>query len=87
MAKGGRRSKSGLRLNLDEPLKGEFADYLSAKDDASQKTVVERAIRAYMQADFEENQGIKDRYDELRRLHREGSTANVRMIKAPEKPC
>jgi len=87
MAKGGRRSTSGLRLNLDEPLKSEFADYLSAKDDASQKTVVERAIHAYMQADFDVNQGIKARYDELRQLRREGSTANIRMIKAPEKAC
>ncbi len=87
MAKGGRRSTSGLRLNLDEPLKSEFADYLSAKDDASQKTVVERAIRAYMQADFDVNQGIKARYEDLRRLRRDGSAGNVRLIKSPEKAC
>jgi hypothetical protein len=87
MAKQGRRTTSGLRLNLDEPLKSEFADYLSAKDDASQKTVVERAIRGYMQADLDQNQGLRARYEELRRLRREGSAGNVRLIKQPEKAC
>jgi hypothetical protein len=87
MPRSGRRATTGSRLPLDEPLKGEFADYLAAKDDALVKTVVHRAIRAYMQADLDANQGLKERYDELRRLRREGATANVRLIKPPEKAC
>lgn len=86
MAKSGRRSTTGSRLDLDEPLKSEFADYLAAKDDASAKTVVHRALRAYMQADLDANQGMKERYAELRRVRREGSGGNVRAIR-PDRAC
>jgi hypothetical protein len=87
MPRSGRRATTGSRLDLDEPLKSEFADYLAAKDDASVKTVVHRALRAYMEADFDANAGIKIRYEELRRLRRNGTAANVRLIKTPDKSC
>jgi hypothetical protein len=83
----GRRSTTGSRLDLDEPLRSEFADYLSAKDDAAVKTIVHRAIRAYMNADLDANLGLKERYEELCRLRRNGGSANVRLIKPPEKAC
>jgi hypothetical protein len=81
MAQRGRRATTGSRLDLDEPLKSEFADYLSAKDDASVKTIVHRAVRAYMNADLDANVGLKERYEELRRLRRERNGGNVRLIK------
>ncbi len=87
MPRSGRRSTTGSRLDLDEPLRSEFADYLSAKDDAAVKTIVHRAIRAYMKADLDANQGLKERYEELRRLRRNGGATNVRLIKPPEKAC
>jgi hypothetical protein len=87
MSRTGRPPTTGSKLGLDEPLKSEFADYLAAKDDASIKTVVHRAIRAYMKADLDANQGLKERYEGLRRFHRNGGTANVRLIKPPEKAC
>ncbi len=40
-----------------------------------------------MKADLNVNQGLKERYDELRRAHRNGGAANVRLIKPPEKAC
>jgi hypothetical protein len=81
MAQRGRRATTGSRLDLDEPLKSEFADYLSAKDDASVKTIVHRAVRAYMNADLDANAGLKERYEELRRIRRERNGGNVRLIK------
>jgi predicted transcriptional regulator len=86
MPRSGRRTTTGSRLDLDDPLKGEFADYLAAKDDASQKTVVHRAIRAYIEADLEKNAGLKERYEELRRARRDGHAPNLHLIK-PEKTC
>jgi hypothetical protein len=86
MPRSGRRSTTGSRLDLDEPLKSDFADYLAAKDDASVKTVVHRAIRAYMDADLDKNEGVKERYEELRRARREGRAANLHLIE-PEKAC
>jgi hypothetical protein len=86
MPRSGRRSTTGSRLDLDEPLKSEFADYLAAKDDASVKTVVHRAIRAYMDVDLDKNDGLKERYEELQRARREGRPTNVRLVK-PEKSC
>jgi hypothetical protein len=84
MPRAGRRSTTGSRLDLDEPLRSEFADYLTAKDDAAVKTIVHRAIRAYMNADFNANQGLKERYEELRQLH---SKVRPRLVKLPEKGC
>lgn len=86
MARSGRRSTTGSRLDLDQPLRSEFADYLTAKDDASVKTVVHRAIRAYMAEDLDKNAGLRERYAELRRLRREGDAPSVRLIK-PERQC
>jgi hypothetical protein len=86
MPRSGRRSTTGSRLDLDEPLRSEFADYLAAKDDAAVKTVVHRAIRAYMEVDLDKNAGIKERYEELRRARREGHAPNVRLVR-PEKSC
>jgi hypothetical protein len=87
MPRSGRRTTTGSRLPLDEPLRSEFADYLVAKDDALVKTVVHRALRAYMQADLDANQGLKERYEELRRVRREGSAPNVKLFKPSENAC
>jgi hypothetical protein len=83
MPRAGRRSTTGSRLDLDEPLRSDFADYLKAKDDAAVKTIVHRAIRAYMEADFARNIGLREDYEEIRRLRLKG---NVWLIK-PEKAC
>jgi hypothetical protein len=87
MPRSGRRTTTGSRLPLDEPLRSEFADYMVAKGDTLVKAVVHRALRGYMQADLDANQGLKERYEELRRVRREGSTPNVKLFKPPEKAC
>jgi hypothetical protein len=86
MPRSGRRSTTGSRLDLDEPLRSEFADYLAAKDDAAVKTVVHRALRAYMDADLDANKGLQERYEELRRTRREGAAPNVRLFKPDKAP-
>jgi len=85
MPRTGRPTTTGSRLNLDEPLRSEFADYLAAKDDASPKTVIHRAIRAYMDADLKANAGIRERYEQLRSARREGRNG-LRVVR-PEKTC
>ena len=84
MARKGRPTTSGARLDLDEPLKTDLGDFLTAHDDASQRTVVHRAIRAYIENDLARNQGVRERYEEIRRARWEGRAVNLHVIK-PEK--
>ena len=88
MSRTGRPPTTGSKLGLDDPLKSEFADYLAAKDDASIKTVVHRAIRAYMAADLKANPGFQERFDELQQARREARNGRngLRVVK-PDKGC
>jgi predicted transcriptional regulator len=84
MARKGRPTTSGARLDLDEPLRTDLADFLAAHDDASQRTVVHRAIRDYIENDLTRNQGVRERYEEIRRGRREEHAVNLHVVK-PEK--
>ena len=76
----GRPPTTLVKLGLDEPLRSEFADYLKAKDDALVKTVIHRAIEAYMKADLDANKGLAERYNELRRSRLEGRRNGLRAV-------
>jgi hypothetical protein len=57
MARTGRPRSTGSRLDLDEPLATEFADFLAAHHTASVKAVLHKAVRAFIDADLAKNQG------------------------------
>jgi hypothetical protein len=82
MAKRGRPLTTGRRLDLDEPLKGQLADFLAAHHGASQKDVLHDAIRAYIKSDLEKNQGVKEEYEKLQAARREGRPATLHVIKS-----
>jgi hypothetical protein len=82
----GRPPTTLAKLGLDEPLRSEFADYLKAKDDSSVKTVVGRAIEAYMKADLKANPGFDERYQELRKSRRQQSRNGLRAVTS-DKAC
>ena len=84
MSRTGRPRSTGSRLDLDEPLAGEYEDFLKAHHTASSKDVLQKAIRAFIEADLANNQGVREEYDTLRRARRERNGNNVRLIK-PEK--
>jgi hypothetical protein len=86
MARTGRPRSTGSRLDLDEPLASEFADFLAAHHMASTKVVLHKALRAFIDADLARNQGVREEYEALQRVRRERNGRNMRLIK-PDKPC
>jgi hypothetical protein len=86
MARTGRPRSTGSRLDLDEPLASEFADFLAAHHTASVKAVLHKAVRAFIDADLARNQGVREEFEALRRARRERNGANVHLIRS-EKTC
>lgn len=72
------------RYDLGDPVNGELADFCDAMDDATQKTVLRRAFTEYMKRMLKENEGIRERYEALRRARRERNGTIPRLVK-PEK--
>jgi len=85
MSRMGRPPTTLAKLGLDEPLRSEFADYLKAKDDASVKTIVHRAIEAYMKTDLRANPGFEERYAEERKKRLE-DRSGLRVV-TTDKAC
>lgn len=83
MAKRGRPG-SGARFDLDEPLKSDFADFLKAHHGASQGEILHKALSAFMAADLKKNEGVRETYNELRRLRREGGARKLRVVEPPD---
>lgn len=86
MARTGRPRSSGSRLDLDEPLASDFADFLTAHHIASVKAVLHKSIRAFIEDDLAKNQGVHEEYEELRRVRRERNGGNIHLIR-PDKTC
>lgn len=67
------------KLQLGEPCAGKLADFCEAMLDAPQKTVIRAALERYIDAELEQNPGIKARYDEARkkRLEQQGQVVKL----------
>jgi hypothetical protein len=77
MARTGRPRSTGSRLDLDEPLATDFADFLAAHHSASGKAVLHKAIRAFIDADLAKNQGVREEFEALQRARRNGKNLHV----------
>jgi hypothetical protein len=84
MARTGRPRTTGSRLDLDEPLRSDFDNFLKAHHAASSKEVVHKAIRAFMEADLAKNAGVREEYEALRRARRERNGVVARLVR-PDK--
>jgi hypothetical protein len=60
------------RYDLGEPANTDLVDFCEALDDATQKTVLNRALSQYIRKVLDENDGIRRRYEEIRRRRSEG---------------
>lgn len=80
MARTGRPRSSGSRLDLEEPLASEFADFLAAHHMASGKAVLHKAIRAFIENDLARNVGVREEYEALRRVRRERNGSNIHLV-------
>jgi hypothetical protein len=69
------------RYDLSEPANSELIDFCQAMDGATQKTVLSRALSEYVERMLDENEGIRKRYEILRRARREHVAPNMRLIK------
>ena len=86
MARSGRPRSTGSRLPLDEPLKSDFDDFLKVHHLASSKEVIQRALRAFIDADLAKNAGVREEYEALRRARRPRNGAIARLVQ-PEREC
>lgn len=82
----GERQRDGERVEpgryrLGDPVDGELADFCAAMFDAKQSSVIRAAISAFIKAELDRNEGVRERYEELRRARRERLAPNVRLIK------
>jgi hypothetical protein len=74
------RSEPG-RYRLGDPVDGELSDFCAAMLDAKQSSVIRAAVSAFIKAEIDRNEGVRERYEELRRARREKLAPNVRLIK------
>jgi hypothetical protein len=86
MGRTGRPRSSGSRLDLDEPLASQFADFLTAHHLASGKSVLQKAISAFIEDDLAKNQGVREEYEALQQARKERNGKNIHLIKS-EKTC
>ena len=83
--KDGERNDPG-RYRLGDPIDGELADFCMAMLEAKQSAVIRAAVSAFIKVELSRNDGVRERYEELRRLRREKAAPNVRLIQ-PAKEC
>jgi hypothetical protein len=74
------------RYRLGDPIDGELEDFCKAMLDAKQSVVIRAAVSAFIKAELDRNEGIRQRYEALRRARREKTAPNLHVIK-PEKEC
>lgn len=68
------------RYRLGDPVDGELADFCAAMLEAKQSAVIRAAVSAFILAELARNEGVRQRYEELRRARREKTAPNVRLI-------
>jgi hypothetical protein len=70
----------GARFALGPPFDGMLADLCEAKDDASATSVIRRALAAYIESECAQNEGMRQRYEELQKRRR-GEDDKVKPIR------
>jgi hypothetical protein len=73
------RSEPG-RYRLGEPIDGELADFCLAMLEAKQSAVIRAAVAAFIKAELSRNEGVRERYEALRRAKREKIAPNLRVL-------
>jgi hypothetical protein len=58
---------TGARFRLGDPLDSDLTDFCAANWDCSATSVIRDAVRAYIDAQLADNEGMQQRYAEARR--------------------
>jgi hypothetical protein len=74
------------RYRLGDPVDGELEDFCKAMFDAKQSVVIRAAVSAFIKEELDRNEGVRERYEALRRARREKTTPNLHIIN-PGKEC
>jgi len=74
------------RYRLGEPSRTELQDFCEAMFGADQSKVIRAAVSAFISAELDRNEGVRERYEELRRARRELVGIVPRLVKS-EKGC
>jgi hypothetical protein len=74
------------RYRLGEPGRTELQDFCEAMLGADQSKVIRAAVAAFIRAELGQNEGVRERYETLRRARRERNGTIPRLVK-PEKAC
>lgn len=74
------------RYRLGEPIRTDLADLCEAMFGADQAKIIRAAVAAFIKAELKDNEGVRVRYDEIRRTRRERNGATPRLVR-PEKGC
>lgn len=74
------------RYRLGEPVRTDLHDLCEAMFGADQAKIIRAAVTAFIKAQLKDNEGVRVRYDELRRARRERNGTMPRLVK-PEKGC
>jgi hypothetical protein len=74
------------RYRLGEPGRTDLLDFCEAMLGADQSKVIRAAVSAFIRAELDRNEGIRHRYEALKRARTESGSPHVRLIR-PEKKC
>jgi hypothetical protein len=74
------------RYRLGEPSRTDLQDFCEAMFGADQSKVIRAAVAAFIRAELDRNEGVRERYDALKRERRERNGTIPRLVK-PEKSC
>jgi len=72
------------RYRLGDPGRTELQDFCEAMFGADQSKVIRTAVAAFIRAELDRNEGVRERYEALRRARRERNGTIPRLVK-PEK--
>jgi hypothetical protein len=80
---GGKTSKiEPDRYRLGEPGRTELQDFCEAMFGADQSKVIRAAVAAFIRAELDRNEGVRERYEALRRARREHNGTTPRLVKS-----
>lgn len=74
------------RYRLGEPTRTELQDFCEAMLGADQSKVIRAAVAAFIRVELDRNEGVRERYEALRRARRERNGNGLRVVKS-EKEC
>jgi hypothetical protein len=69
------------RYRLGEPGRTELQDFCEAMFGADQAKVIRAAVAAFIHAELDRNEGVRERYEALRRARRERNGTIPRLVK------